>query len=134
MWTTQKHVPRWDLPARLAGAQLGVKTPLPIHEGASRHTFFGICQSKQIGLLKLTSLTLFFFRKQGHIYVVEFHCPFDTNMGKNHKEKIFKCQPLVVELNRLYHSWKVSICPLIFGALGAIWSDTINIIKSVPKC
>ena len=38
MWTTQKHVPRWDLPAGLAGAQLGVKTPLPIHEGASRHT------------------------------------------------------------------------------------------------
>ena len=37
MWTTQKHVPRWDLPAGLAGAQLGVKTPLPIHEGASRH-------------------------------------------------------------------------------------------------
>ena len=30
MWTTQKHVPRWDLPAGLAGAQLGVKTPLPI--------------------------------------------------------------------------------------------------------
>ena len=38
VWTTQKHVPRWDLPAGLAGAQLGVKTPLPIHEGASRHT------------------------------------------------------------------------------------------------
>ena len=31
MWTTQKHVPRWDLPAGLAGAELGVKTPLPIH-------------------------------------------------------------------------------------------------------
>ena len=41
MWTTQKHVPRWDLPAGLAGAQLGVKTPLPIHEGASRHTVRG---------------------------------------------------------------------------------------------
>ena len=28
------------------------------------------------------------------------------------------------------------MCPLIFGALGAIQSDTctINIIKSVPKC
>ena len=37
MWTTQKHVPRWDLPAGLAGAHLGVKTPLPIPEGASRH-------------------------------------------------------------------------------------------------
>ena len=40
---TQKHVPRWDLPAGLAGAQLGVKTPLPIHEGASRH----ICNASQ---------------------------------------------------------------------------------------
>ena len=27
-------VPCWDLPAGLAGAQLGVKTPSPIHEGA----------------------------------------------------------------------------------------------------
>ena len=34
MWTTQKHVPCWDLPARLMGTQLGVKTLSPIHEGA----------------------------------------------------------------------------------------------------
>ena len=34
MWTTQKQVPCWDLPAGLAGAQLGVKTPSPVHEGA----------------------------------------------------------------------------------------------------
>ena len=37
VWTTQKHVPRWDLPAGLAGAQLGVKTPLPIHERSWWH-------------------------------------------------------------------------------------------------
>ena len=35
--TTQKHVPRCDLPAGLSVAQVGVQTPLPIHEGALRH-------------------------------------------------------------------------------------------------
>ena len=39
-----------------------------------------------------------------------------------------------MEPKRLYCSWKVSICPLILGALSAIHLDTINIIKSVPKC
>ena len=38
MWTVQKHVPRWDLPAGLVGAQLGVETPSQIHKGASRHS------------------------------------------------------------------------------------------------
>ena len=33
-------LPRWDLPAVLVGAQLGVKTPSPIHEGAPRHIYF----------------------------------------------------------------------------------------------
>ena len=37
MWTTQKHVPCWDLPAGLAGAKLGIKTPLPIHERVWQH-------------------------------------------------------------------------------------------------
>ena len=45
MWTTQKHVPRWDLSAGLAGAQLGVKTPLSIHEGASRHILRSVCNN-----------------------------------------------------------------------------------------
>ena len=89
MWTTQKHVPRWDLPAGLAGAQLGVKTLLPIHEGASRHShrcgqwlvtmaatpwFGGSNPSDDIELLNLSvclsrvSLALFMRLKPGSQY------------------------------------------------------------------
>ena len=76
MWTAQKHVPRWDLPAGLAGAQLGVKTPLPIHEGASRHTYWRYllrCQP----VAKMYRLLLQRWKVSSH----SFHAQDSTNTG-----------------------------------------------------
>ena len=56
--------------------------------------FFGMCQSKQIGLLKLTGLTLLFSANKIIFTLSKFSCPFDTNMSKKHEEKIFKYQSL----------------------------------------
>ena len=65
-----------------------------------------------------------FHKEKTAIYVIEFSAPFDSNSTQKYNEKISTYHSLKIELKRMYPHWKVKICPLIFGALGAISGQT----------
>jgi hypothetical protein len=75
-----------------------------------------------------------FCKEMQEIYIIELSCPFDSNIAVKYAEKLRKYEPLATEMKRLYKRWNVKICPLIFGELGGIRKDTINIIKVLPNC
>ena len=118
MWTTQKHVPRWDLPAGLAGAQLGVKTPLPIHEGALRH----MTNRPDICLRD---------KKANTCLLIDISCPADGNVGMKHAEKLAKYGDLRVEVSRMWQC-RTHVVPVVLGALGTVHAGIARWLDIIP--
>jgi len=58
-------------------------------------------------------------KKERFANLVDFSCPFDSNVMHKEIEKVEKYQDLLLEIQRLWNV-KVEVIPIILGALGAL--------------
>ena len=61
--------------------------------------------------------------------ILDVACPFDTRVKEKQLEKIQKYQDLKREISRIWQCRKVTIIPIVIGALGTIAKDFTNWLK-----
>ena len=67
-------------------------------------------------------------KEQRLAYLVDFSCPFDSNMTQKEAEKVEKYQDLLLEIQRMWHV-KAEIIPVVIGTLGAVSSKFSDWLK-----
>jgi len=71
-------------------------------------------------------------KEKRHDFLVDFSCPFDTNVLGKEVEKVDKYQDLLIEIQRLWNV-RADVIPIVIGALGALsprfndWLKRLNI-------
>jgi len=72
------------------------------------------------------------FKKERLVYLVDFSCPFDSNVVSKEIEKVDNYQDLLLEIQRLWNV-RAEVIPIVIGALGALspkfegWLQRLNI-------
>ena len=59
-------------------------------------------------------------KKERVCYIIDVACPFNMRVLEKEQEKIDHCQDLKIEVQKIWSCRRVSIIPIIFGALGTI--------------
>ena len=102
----------------------GVKTPLPIHEGASQHNKkCGIRPSTLQGRSKPTDWTSVSETRRlaNTCLLIDISCPADGNVCRKHAEKLTKYGDLEVEISCMWQC-QTQVVPMVLGALGTVHS------------
>ena len=59
-------------------------------------------------------------KRKRECHIIDVACPFDTRVKEKEREKIEKYQDLKREIGRLWECRKVTVIPVVIGALGTI--------------
>ena len=72
-------------------------------------------------------------KKERVCYIIDVACPFDMRVLEKEQEKIDHYQDLKIEVQKIWSCRRVSIIPIIIGALGTVsknlktWYDKIGL-------
>ena len=65
-------------------------------------------------------------KKENRCILIDFSIPFDFKVKEKMDEKTQKYQELTFEIKRLWKVKKVTIIPIIVGALGSMWRENLG--------
>ena len=74
---------------------------------------------------------VYYDKRNKNTLLIDVACPCDSNVALKHTEKLTKYRLLKDEVHRMWQT-KVSIVPVVVGALGIVKQGQVDIVKSLP--